>query len=427
MPEHVAASREESGIQSSGGPAATGSGALPFRSVMVSGQVLTSRTETLEDYLCPRVDHLLVVALGGAYHRGAPARCTEYRLGAKFREWRIPAPAVNRGSWWSPLGLVAVFSNYAWQILRGAWRGGRDFDLFVGISCFSGLIGVVLKSLGWTRRLIYYSIDYYPLPSQRCFNRLMVRAFYAADRLCSRRADLVWHITARISEAREQYGRLPPSKYRQVEVPLCYREGIFRVLSEEHVERWTLGFVGTITENQGLDLLLDAMPEIARRCPGISVRIIGDGPYGPEFRRRAAMSPEGRRLCFHGFLRREEDVLGWLGRCAAGVALWPPDEGNNIRYADPGKPKLYLAVGLPCIITRGAEIAEIIHREGAGVAIEYDVTDLVNAVMKVLGDDAAWLAFRQRAQAVGRRWTSEAILGRGFAALTAFEQGGAGR
>jgi len=345
----------------------------------------------------------------------------------KAREWRIPALAVNRGSWWAALGLVAVFSNYAWQILRWAWRGGHRFDLFVGVSCFSCLIGVVLKSLGWTRRLVYYSIDYYPLPSRRGFNRLMVRAFYAADRLCSRRADLVWHITARIPEARERYGRLAPSEYRHVEVPLCYREGIFRILPEEDVERWTLGFVGTITENQGLDLLLDAMPEIAMRCPGVRVRIIGDGPYGPEFRRRAAASPEGHRFCFHGFLPREEDVLNWLARCAAGVALWPPDEGNNIQYADPGKPKLYMALGLPCIITRGAEIAEVIHREGAGAAIPYEANALVDAVVKILGDDAAWRVFRQRAQTVGRRWTSEAILGRGFATLTALEQDGSQR
>ncbi len=381
------------------------------RSVLLSGQVLTSRTETIEDYLRPRVARLGVIGLGGAFQQGAPARCTEYVRGQKVREWKCRGLWVrNRRSLLAPLKLSLVFANYARQIIRCTYRLGERFDLFIGVSCFSSVVGVWLKKLGRVRRLVYYSIDYYIPPRRLGWNWFMVRAFHWADRYCVRHADLVWHITNRIAEGRRKYGGVPPDRYRFVEAPLSYRASLLRFPPVNEVERWTVGFVGTLSENQGVQLLMEILPRLVERFPAIKIRIVGQGPYADEIKRMAQASGHADRCVFHGFIRDEEEMLNIVSRFAVGVAPWTPDEDNNIIYADPGKPKLYLCLGVPCVVTRGPDVATLIEQTGAGHAITYTPQALEEALASILEDERRWKIYREKAYGLGQQFTTETAL-----------------
>lgn len=379
-------------------------------SVLISGQVLTSRTETIEDYLRPRVARLGVVGLAGPFQKGAPARYTEYRDGWVTRdETRAGVHVARPGTVGGNLRLIAAFSRYVRQIVHGA-RGGRPWDLFIGISCFSAFVGVALKKMGWVRRLVYYSIDYYPTPGGWNFNRVMVWGFRWMDRTCARNADWVWHITGRIAEARARLGGLPADRYAHLEMPLSYRQSLLRRYPVESIERWTVGFVGTLTESQGVQLLIEALPRLAARFPGLKVRIIGRGPYAGELERRVDQSGHRDRVIFHGFIRDEEEMMEIVAHCAVAVAPWTQTADNNILYADPGKPKLYMCLGVPCVITRGPEIAEQVVRAGAGRAIDYSAGELAAAVEDLMGDEERLGQARERAYELGHEFVSEKII-----------------
>lgn len=379
-------------------------------SVLISGLVLTSRTETIEDYLRSRVARLGVVGLAGPFQKGAPGRYTEYRAGQKIEEHPLRGGYVPRAQ--SLLGwlrLSGIFGAYVWNILRQGWRR-RPWEVFIGISCFSALMGVALKKTGAVRRLIYYSIDYYPTPPQWGFNRAAVWAFRWADRICARNADQVWHITSRIAEARATLGGLPADRYRHLEMPLSYRQSLMRHYPVGAIERWTIGFVGSLTESQGVQLLIEALPELVRRFPEIKVRLIGRGPYAGELEALVERSGHKDRVLFHGFVPDEEEVLDRIAHCAVAVAPWTQTADNNILYADPGKPKLYMCLGVPCVITRGPDIAAMVERHGAGRAIDYRVDDLVAALAGLLADDGALQAARDNAYTLGHEFVSEKII-----------------
>jgi glycosyltransferase involved in cell wall biosynthesis len=379
--------------------------------VLLSGQALTSRTETIEDYLRPRVPRLGVIGLASPFASSNVARSVEYRDGVQVRAWPVSSVLVGkRDTVLGTLRLFAAFANYH-RVIGGCARNmGGPFDLFIGVSCFSAFVGIKLRRRGLVRKHVYYSIDYYPPPPRFGVNRLMVAAFRAMDGYCARHSDMVWHITPRIAEARERMGGVGPGRYRHIEVPLSYRASLQRFPDASAVERWTIGFVGTITETQGVQLLVEAMPALVRRFPDLKVRLVGHGPYSESLRRLVTDRGLADRFIFHGFINDEEEMLDIISRCAVAIAPWTQSADNNILYADPGKPKLYMCLGVPCVITRGPDIAGVIESAGAGFGVDYESGALERALADVLSDDTKWRDMRRRAAALGGSFTSEKIL-----------------
>ncbi len=387
---------------------------LANRDVLIAGQLITSRTETLEDYLKSRVRTLAVVGIAGAFAAENVARCSLYEHGALVRQFPLPSVRIRQMAWYKQPLLFVVFASWAFAILSAVVRLRRRFDIFVGISIFSAFLGLLLRRLGYVRRVIYYCLDYYPMPAHWNLNRLIVVAFRILDRWCARSADMVWNLSPRIAEARMRFGGLPPDRYRYLVVPLGYSSGLMRSHCFEEIEPSTIVFVGTLSPNQGLQLLVEAMPVITAQVPGVKVRIIGDGPFSQGLRRLVAESSQEDHFVFHGFVREESEMLDIISRCAIGVAPWISTAEDNSLYADPGKPKLYAFCGLPTIITNGPAVASEIHNRKAGIAINYDRDELAQAVITLLKNPQTLEEYRRNAAAFARDYTSERLFDLAF-------------
>ncbi|MBU1998205.1 MAG: glycosyltransferase, partial [Candidatus Omnitrophica bacterium] len=255
---------------------------------------------------------------------------------------------------------------------------------------------------------------YYPLPVKFNFNYLMVKAFNIADKFCVHSADMTWHISPRIAEARQKFAKVNPQSYKYLTVPLTYAQNIQRFKPLEEVERYTIGFVGTLSENQGLQLLIKAMPEIIKKIPQVRVKIIGKGPYELTLKKMANDAGLNSYLNFVGFIREEEKVLNILANCAIGVAPWTCSPDDNILYADPGKPKLYAFCGIPTVITNGTPIAQELNSRRAGVSINYDRVELARAIIELLGDETKLKEYKKNSSELARDYTSEKIFDRVF-------------
>jgi glycosyltransferase involved in cell wall biosynthesis len=386
---------------------------LSSLNILISGQTKTSRTETIEDYLRPRVRKLGVIAIASPFTKADIARFREYDSGEITREQKISSVYVkNRNSFLGVLLLTWAFVKYFINIFRLAFKTKWHIDYFIGVSCFSSFVGVFLKWLKRVDRLVYYSIDYYIMPPKFCFDSIIVWAFRKIDRLCARNADMVWHITRRIEDGRAQYSGFKRTQYKHCEVPMCYDESVFRTYPLDQVQRWTIGFVGTISDNQGWGLLIRSIPDLVKRFPKIKVSIIGRGPYADELERMVKESGFENRFIFHGFIQEDERAYNIIGHTAVGVALWTKSEDNNISYADTGKPKLYTCLGVPCVITPPMADTGGIEKNGAGVTIDYEKGQLVEAVTRIISDDKVWAQFREKACKLRLEFSSEKIFGR---------------
>jgi colanic acid/amylovoran biosynthesis glycosyltransferase len=162
-------------------------------------------------------------------------------------------------------------------------------------------------------------------------------------------------------------------------------------------------YVGRLTAQKGLAVLLEAMPLILEVAPTARLEVIGGGPKRGELERLAHRLGVSAQTSFRGALPRREDVLAGLR--AAHVSVMPsramPDgqaEGS------PVVTKEAQAVGVALVATDTGGIAETVPPEHrADLVPSDDPVALAEAVTRLLADAEAR---RERARRA-RRWVEE--------------------
>jgi len=362
---------------------------------LLVGQLRTSRTETIEDYLKEKAKRLSVIGFMSPFASYNEARCTSYDNGLKKKEFFLPSFIIKKVYSWNKPLMVFSFLLYAIIIFSSVRRLRQKFDIFIGVATFSSLLGIILKKMGYVHKVIYYCIDYYPRQKKVNFDSLINIIYRRLDAWLIKKADIIWEISPKIKEGRFRYAGLEPASYQSLIVPLGYSSNIQRDCSFEQRERWTLGFVGTLSENQGLQLVIQAMPELIKQFPEIKVRVIGHGPYFSPLKELVQRLKVEDRFIFYGFIKDEEKVYDILSGCMAGLATWTNEEDDNSLYADPGKPKLYALLGLPVIITSGPYISSLISELKAGEVINYDINNFILAVTKIISSRESFELYEQ--------------------------------
>jgi len=377
--------------------------------ILIAGQVLTSRTETVGDYFKDRAKCLGVIGISNPYAIKGLARGTLYEDGETKKEFSLLSIQLKGIYWISQILMGPVFFIYVFSMLKAVLRFKKKFDLFIGIACFSTLFGLLLKKLGIVKHVIYYTLDYYPLPSKFGVNTLINRTIWCLDKYCCCHAGLVWNITPRIADAREKLMNFSRDKYNHITVPLTYREKLLRFKPLSEIEEDTLVFVGTLSNSQGLQLVVEAMPELIKLKPSIKIRVIGKGFDGQAIKDMVKKRGLDEQFIFHGFIEKEEEMLEIISRASVGICPWTNEADNNVIYADPGKPKIYAFCGIPIIITRVTAIAWEIEKDEAGIAIDYDVRQFIDAVMKILKDKHTLQRYRKKSYSFASQYTTEVV------------------
>ncbi len=376
--------------------------------VLLCGLRFTSRTETLEDYLKDKVKSLTVIAISSCFLRENLSCCKVYRQGRVNREFRIPNFRIKDYRWYrQPLVLLVFVVNW-FSVCYCLFMLKKKYDLYFGISHSFALWGAILKKIGVVKNLIYYCIDYY-LPDEKLnFNSLFVRFLNILDRFTVKTADYIWDLSPRISEYREKKGKIKTASYQNTIVPLGYSRHLRRFKPFAEIRRWDIGFVGSISPNQGLQLLVEVMPQIIKDFPQITATIIGQGPYLNELKELVKREGLESYFNFLGFIKNEEEMLNILSLSAISLALYT-DSGGNQACADTGKPKLYALIGLPIVTTKAYILHQEVSRSNSGIVINYNKNDLKSAINYLMENDDRLKEFREKSYQFGGNFISDVI------------------
>ncbi len=336
--------------------------------------------------------------------RGVPINTavTVYEKGKQTEE--ILAPLVKGPS---PVFFVKDVICTLWYLLR---KGVR-FQLYFGVDNLNANTGLILRRLGAVERVVYYVIDYAP---HRFSSRAGQSLYRFLDRRCCYGSDAVWNVSAAMEEARIKDGIQPGRCAPQIEVPLGARYGEMPRLPSDKADPNLIVFLGSLRHEQGLHLMIECLPTIKRRFPGARLRVIGDGVESGALKRLAAEKRVSDAVEFMGFIEDDAKVAELVSEAAVGVAPYVKTDETFKRYADPGKVKLYLAAGVPVVISRVPRIAETIEAFGAGIAIEPDVENLTAALARLLSAPDAFPELRARAAALGKQYDWDLVFDRAF-------------
>jgi glycosyltransferase involved in cell wall biosynthesis len=153
-------------------------------------------------------------------------------------------------------------------------------------------------------------------------------------------------------------------------------------------------YVGHVSYESELSLLVQALPRVVAASPEIRVVIIGSGPGLSRLRDFALQKGVGEHVIFAGWVAPPE-VAVFLA--AANIALYPYRDSLINRAKSPSKITAYMAMGKPIVASSVGENVAYLDDGRAGVLVEPgNAAAFADGMIELLGD-------RERAEMLGKR------------------------
>ena len=369
--------------------------------VIVSHVAFTGHPQELESFLKQRGHELMFIGHPFSYALQKKSAATVYEKGslkAKAEVPQIKGPEIF-------LYLKDFLATFYFLL-----KFKSKFHIYVGVDPLNAFVGLLLKRLGFVKIVIFYVIDYVPV---RFNNVILNNVYHSVDKICVHHADYTWNLTSRMAIGREWRG-IRKEETNQMTVPTGTHFEEAKQLPSEQVDRTSIAFLSHLRKNQGIELILEALPEVVKEIPSAKLVVIGTGPLEDYFKSEVKKRNLEKNVVFLGYIKDHGEIEKIVSKCGVGLAPYVPDSDSFTWYADPGKPKVYLGCGVPVIITRVPEVAFEIEKRGAGIAINYDKHELIGAIVKILTNDEVYRHCRQKALEFACEYAWEKIFDEAF-------------
>jgi glycosyltransferase involved in cell wall biosynthesis len=304
--------------------------------------------------------------------------------------------------------LIAQCAYTLLEVLRRR----RRFDLYIGVQHPFPLVGLLLRRLGIVKKVIYYDQDYFP-PGGGLSKRAAGSAFIRfMDRFFLRSSDAVWHLTPVLRHLKK--AQVPGRRNPAMVVPIGINGAPSPVPPSGTRTAPAIAYVGELTERMALDACIEAVDQVRRSIPDIRLLIIGRGPAEAALRNKVRSLDLMRNVEFLGFIEGRDGVRAVLAQCVAGIAPYVTAPWQPARYTEPGKVKLYMAAGLPVIVTRAPALAQEIERAGAGIVVECTAEAFADAYARLLGSEEVLQRYKANMASLAREYDSETVYQQAF-------------
>lgn len=341
---------------------------------VISHIYATGPTHALEEYLKGNVQKLIFIGHPFVFAKDTRSHLRVYNNYKK-------KSANTFSNFKTSLQFVSLIKDtlltIIWMIKNGS------VDIYIGADCFNASVGIFLRKIGLVKKTIFWTIDYIP---NRFSNKFMNSFYHSLDTYCVKNSDMVWNLSQVMVVEREKKGISKKYRSKQIVVPMG-TEGNITSVPFGKIKRVTAVHMGHLIPKQGVQLIIESMPNIIKKVPKFHLEIIGSGSYEEELRELAKKYNVSKYITWHGFVKDHSQVEKMLSYCAFGLAPYVNTKDNYIQYTDPGKVKAYLASGLPIIITKMTQIASEIDKRNCGKAIRYNKNEFIAASVKMLTDD----------------------------------------
>ncbi|MBT4484733.1 MAG: glycosyltransferase [Candidatus Latescibacteria bacterium] len=287
-------------------------------------------------------------------------------------------------------------------------------DIYIGADNLNALAGIALRFLGRVRYVVFYVIDFTPA---RFKNKLLNTIYQFINKICCYHADMIWNVSDSMIEGRESIGISRDLSAPQVTVPLgCAFDEILRKDISD-INRYDIVYFGSLRKEHGPGLIIEALPAIIEKEPRFRVVFAGDGELREKLVKRSEELGVSSHVQFAGFIDSGEEVYKLLTSCGLALATYPSEGSTYKLYSDPGKVKIYLACGLPILITDVPPIAKTLQERGAGKIVEHNPMSLARAVNAIGMDYNGYKLMREQAIVLAAEFDWEVIWRRTFASM----------
>lgn len=343
--------------------------------------------ETLRDFLLKgKIERLLFIGHVNQYVKDNPIKSSYLKLFVNGKLVKtVFSPVINIGEPW--IYFRDVILTLYWVL---KYKNGH-VDIYFGLANINASMGLMLRWFGVVTSVVYYVIDYVP---NRFANAFINSLYHYLDKICCLYATSTWNYGKGMIDAREKkWGRTFP---RQQHTPHGVDTHSIVLRQSKKYERTELVYLGTLFEQQGLQLIIRALPHIKKHIPTIHLTVIGIGPYRDNLEMLIKQLNIGSVVEFKGFIKSVRAVDLLLAKSSLGLATYKNDIGF-VMYTEPGKVKRYLSCGIPVVITKNTPLSEEVVTNLCGISCEYNEDDVSHKIIDILTQPKKLSMFRRNA------------------------------
>ena len=160
---------------------------------------------------------------------------------------------------------------------------------------------------------------------------------------------------------------------------------INRLPKSDHFE---LFYGGGINRHRGLEIVIDAIPEIIKTIPNFRFKVVGDGNFLGELKRQIELKGIANHVVFTGY-QPFTSLMEQLS--SSSVSIIPFLKTNHSEIAVPHKIFQYIYMEVPVLASNCSTITRIINETGAGLVYEWNSkTDFVEKIIELYTNYSYW-------------------------------------
>ncbi len=370
-------------------------------------------SQDLKQYLIKRTATLFFVEQPIPHSEDPTATAELYENGKKIKEYRFPMPRLPK-----KMRRPDIDSNvFAYLLFKVRdvlstfyffLRVGRRFDIFIGVEAINAMLGLFFRAVKQVRTVVYDIIDYSPV---RFPNPTLNKIYHAMDNVCVRNADAAWVQTQLIIDHRKTKGL---SEQNQWVKPTGVDLGKVRALPFEQVKPFQIIYVGGFYDRDGSELLIESLPQICSKIKNLKLLLIGHGDRLSQVKKQVEAFGLQTQVSFLGTISDADQVDALIQESAIGLAPYKDDPNSLKAYNDTAKPKLYLSLGTPVVMTNTTLFSKEIEKEKAGFAVRFNAKEWADAVIRLLEDRSLLQAYRLNAITLAKKYAWDQIFDRLF-------------
>ncbi len=287
----------------------------------------------------------------------------------------------------------------------------------IGISLFPTVICHFLKIRNKIKNYVYYNQDYY-LPEKNLSSIIFCKIFSILDNFLYLNCIKAWNSSIRLDDYRKKI----PIKDK-IGKTLIVTNGFFNNFDE--TEKYNpdsneITFVGTLSENQKIEELIDIVKLLNQKNYKIKLNIIGSGQLLDKIKSKIKYENLENIVNIFGFIEDLFLLRKIISKSLLCYCVYRNNELDNSSIASVGKLTLYTSIRRPSILSDHLVLSKYYKRYECGLLTNSKNKDILSKIELFLKEKNLRIQMQKNLNKIRPIWITERRYNRAFKSLEGF-------
>jgi len=295
---------------------------------------------------------------------------------------------------------ILAYAIQSFQLFFIILLSENKYHVIIAQDRLLAFIAIILRIIGKCQTVIFYS---HGVDRRRFRYTVMNKLYNFLDRVSATKSNFNWFLSKAMITIRKKQGVDPNTSFW---VPSSISTNT--ILRRKEVFNHKVVFLGALNDKNGANLLPKIILEVRQTIPDITLDIIGGGELYDSLKNEVKKLRLNKSINFLGVLKFE-DFSQILTNYSVGIAPYEYVFDTLTSTSDSMKMRVYLAAGLPVIITQGFIFSDEIEKNGLGFVANFNIDSFAKAIIKVLKNPTLNKIIRYRALVYSKKYDIAAI------------------